>query len=85
MESISEASLHYNIKQITYCRTTTAVLTGSTAGILGLTGLIGFVLYIFTALIVSIGLVLKAGRNSSSYVPSKYRYRILSLIQTLIR
>ena len=73
MESVSEASLRYNIRQITYCRTTTAVLTGSTAGILGLTGLIGFVLYLFTALIVSVGLVLKAGRNSANYFPSNYR------------
>ena len=74
METISESSLRFNMQQITYCRTTTAVLTGSTAGILGLTGLLGFVLYFVTAVLVSVGLLAKAGSKSSSYFPSNYRF-----------
>ena len=74
METISESSLRFNMQQITYCRTTTAVLTGSTAGILGLTGLLGFVLYFATAVLVSVGLLAKAGSKSSSYFPSNYRF-----------
>ena len=76
METISESSLRFNMQQITYCRTTTAVLTGSTAGILGLTGLLGFVLYFVTAVLVSVGLLVKAGSKSSSYFPSNYRFVI---------
>ena len=83
METVSESSLRFNMQQITYCRTTTAVLTGSTAGILGLTGLLGFVLYFFTAVLVSVGLVVKAGSKSSSYFPSNYRF-VISIHNALV-
>ncbi|KAI6649608.1 Transmembrane protein 93 [Oopsacas minuta] len=84
MESISEPSLRFNLQQISYCRTTTAVLTGSTAGILGLTGVLGFVLYLSTAVLVSVILLAKAGANSASFFPSKSSLYLQGVLEEIV-
>ena len=46
-----------NAAILDYCRTSMAALSGSTAGILGLTGLYGFAFYFITAFILSVCLL----------------------------
>ncbi|CAH1641586.1 unnamed protein product [Spodoptera littoralis] len=43
----SDAALRNNAVVVEYCRTSMAALSGSTAGVLGLTGLYGFAFYVF--------------------------------------
>jgi len=50
----SEASIRNNAAILDYCRTSMSALSGSTAGILGLTGLYGFAFYFITAFILSV-------------------------------
>ena len=46
-----------NIGSIDYCRTSTAVASGCTAGILGLSGVYGFLFYFVIGAIVSVSIV----------------------------
>ncbi|CAG5122099.1 unnamed protein product [Candidula unifasciata] len=63
----SEQSLRQNAFILEYCRTSVSALSGATAGIMGLTGLWGFIFYFITALILSILLLVKAGAQWNSY------------------
>ena len=45
--SYSEAAVRNNAAVVEYCRTSMCALSGCTAGILGLTGFIGFGFYVF--------------------------------------
>lgn len=47
MVAYSEMALRNNAAVVEYCRTSMAALSGSTAGLLGLTGLYGFGFYGF--------------------------------------
>lgn len=51
---VSQLSIMQNLAQVDYCRTSAAVASGCTAGILGLTGIWGFIFYFLTASIVSV-------------------------------
>lgn len=59
----SEAALRNNAVVVEYCRTSMAALSGSTAGVLGLTGLYGFAFYVFAVVILWIMFMLKTGAN----------------------
>lgn len=50
MVAYSEMALRNNAAVVEYCRTSMAALSGSTAGLLGLTGLYGFGFYGFAVL-----------------------------------
>eukprot|EP00042_Codosiga_hollandica_P049024 m.561246 g.561246 ORF g.561246 m.561246 type:complete len:106 (+) comp57795_c1_seq1:2555-2872(+) len=63
-------SLRHNAVAITYCRTGNAILTGFTAGTLGLTSWKGFVLYAITSLLLSILISLRVGGNAKKYFRS---------------
>ncbi|KAI0221955.1 ER membrane protein complex subunit 6 [Lamellibrachia satsuma] len=67
----SEVSMRNNAAILDYCRTSMSALSGSTAGILGLTGLYGFAFYFITAFILSVMLVLKAGHDWHKFVRSR--------------
>ncbi|XP_062815683.1 ER membrane protein complex subunit 6 [Anolis carolinensis] len=60
---ISEGAVRGNAALLDYCRTSVSALSGATAGILGLTALHGFVFYFLASLLLSLLLVLKAGRR----------------------
>ena len=45
-KTLNEKAVQHNSFIVEYCRTSVAVLAGVTAGILGLTGLVGFGLYL---------------------------------------
>ena len=52
--AFSEMSLRQNASVLEYCRTSSAALSGATAGILGLTGLWGFLFYFIASLMLSV-------------------------------
>ncbi|XP_033105768.1 ER membrane protein complex subunit 6-like [Anneissia japonica] len=64
---LNEVAMRNNQSVIDYCRTSMSALSGATAGILGLTGLYGFIFYFITSFVLSTMLLIKAGRNWSSY------------------
>uniref|UniRef100_K1R9X2 ER membrane protein complex subunit 6 n=1 Tax=Magallana gigas TaxID=29159 RepID=K1R9X2_MAGGI len=65
--TFSEMSLRQNGSVLEYCRTSMSALSGCAAGILGLTGLQGFLFYFITAFLLSIMLLLKAGASWNKY------------------
>nr|XP_057934581.1 ER membrane protein complex subunit 6 isoform X1 [Doryrhamphus excisus] len=60
---ISEVAMRGNAAVLDYCRTSVSALSGATAGILGLTGLYGFIFYLLSSFLLSLLLILKAGRR----------------------
>ncbi|VVC99493.1 ER membrane protein complex subunit 6 [Leptidea sinapis] len=67
----SEAALRNNAIVMEYCRTSMAALSGSTAGVLGLTGLNGFAFYMFSVIILWAMFLVKAGPNWKKYYVSR--------------
>ena len=51
---LNELAIRHNAAMLEYCRTSISALSGSTAGILGLTGLYGFAFYFLTAFMMSV-------------------------------
>uniref|UniRef100_A0A2K5YDC7 ER membrane protein complex subunit 6 n=1 Tax=Mandrillus leucophaeus TaxID=9568 RepID=A0A2K5YDC7_MANLE len=67
----SEAAVRGNAAVLDYCRTSVSALSGATAGILGLTGLYGFIFYLLASVLLSLLLILKAGRRWNKYFKSR--------------
>lgn len=63
----SEVALRNNSAVVEYCRTSMSALSGSTAGLLGLTGLYGFGFYLFAVLGLWGLLMMKAGSQWKKY------------------
>ncbi|KAK4775820.1 hypothetical protein SAY87_023781 [Trapa incisa] len=63
-------NLQSNMKVIYYCRTFMSIIGGVTAGILGFTGLTGFIFYLIIMGATSVGLIAKAGFSVPSYFDS---------------
>ncbi|KAK9270596.1 hypothetical protein L1049_026178 [Liquidambar formosana] len=59
--------LQRNMKVVYYSRTFLSIIGGVIAGILGLTGLSGFILYFLIMAVTSVGLTAKAGFSIHSY------------------
>lgn len=68
---ISEVAVRGNAAVLDYCRTSVSALSGATAGILGLTGLYGFIFYFLSAFLLSLLLILKAGRRWNKFFKSR--------------
>lgn len=68
----SPFAMSHNHHLVEYCRTSMSALAGSTAGIIGLTSLQGFIFYILMVLILWVMLSLKAGTNWNSYFTSRW-------------
>ena len=66
----NEKAVRLNNSLIEYCRTSVALIAGATAGVLGLTGLYGFALYLVYSAIMSVLLLGKAGTKWSQYFQS---------------
>ncbi len=71
MIPFSEASIRYNDFLLDYCQTSMSALSGCAAGIIGLTGLYGFVFYFICSLFLSMIILLKMGPDSARYFISK--------------
>ena len=65
IQYINPLMVRYNMAKAEYARTSISALSGVTAGILGLTGLYGFIFYVICALGLFVGLVLKSGGRKS--------------------
>ncbi|XP_041000215.1 ER membrane protein complex subunit 6-like [Juglans microcarpa x Juglans regia] len=63
-------NLQSNMKTIYYSRTFLSIVGGVIAGILGFTGLTGFILYFLIMAITSAGLIAKSGFSIHSYFDS---------------
>ncbi|KAF5452221.1 hypothetical protein F2P56_027247 [Juglans regia] len=63
-------NLQSNMKTIYYSRTFLSIIGGVIAGILGFTGLTGFILYFLIMAITSAGLIAKSGFSIHSYFDS---------------
>lgn len=68
---LNEKAVQRNTFILEYCRTSLAVVAGTTAGILGVTGLYGFALYFAFSLLMSLLLVAKAGTRWNCYFQSR--------------
>ncbi|XP_062512880.1 ER membrane protein complex subunit 6-like [Corticium candelabrum] len=69
--SYNELAIRANVNMISRCRTALALLAGATAGILGLTGLPGFIFYLLASITMSTILAATAGAHWEKYVLSK--------------
>lgn len=72
VEAYSPFAIRNNSGIVDYCRAFLAVISGSAAGVLGFTGLYGFVFYIVASFVMSILLALKTKSKSDRYFLSKY-------------
>ncbi|VUZ46190.1 unnamed protein product [Hymenolepis diminuta] len=70
--AFSASAAQNNHRIVSYCRTSLAALAGVTAGILGLTGIIGFIFYFACSMFLSLLFFQKTGREWKRYFLSKY-------------
>ncbi|XP_066999805.1 ER membrane protein complex subunit 6 isoform X2 [Anabrus simplex] len=71
MMAYGEAAVRNNAGILEYCRTSMAALSGSTAGLLGLTGFYGFGFYVFAVVGLWCLILLKAGSHWEKYFISR--------------
>ena len=67
----SPLAIATNHNIIEYCRTSMSALSGSTAGIIGLTSLYGFIFYFLMAIALWLIIILKVGSNWNKYFTSR--------------
>eukprot|EP00794_Sanderia_malayensis_P010850 gene10850-12003_t len=71
-EKYNPLAIRSNINVVDYSRAFLAVISGSSAGILGLTGLQGFVFYLALSLLMSVLLVFKTGKHWDRFFLSRW-------------
>jgi len=71
VKAFSQTAMANNHAVIEYCRTSLAALSGSTAGILGLSTLYGFGFYVISVLVLWLMMLWKAGVNWKKYFVSR--------------
>jgi hypothetical protein len=84
---LSESAIRYNDFLLDYCQTSMSALSGSAAGIIGLTGLNGFAFYFICSLVLSFAILLYIGNNTKKYFLSKqniFTGQLWSGIQTYL-
>lgn len=62
---LNESAIRYNDYLLDYCQTAVSATSGSAAGILGLTGLNGFVFYFICSFILSVSILFYLGQNNT--------------------
>jgi hypothetical protein len=68
---LSESAIRYNDYLLDYCQTSMSALSGCAAGIMGLTGLYGFIFYFVSSLCLSLIILVSMGSDSKKYFLSK--------------
>ena len=71
-EKYNPGAIRNNINIVDYSRAFLAVISGSAAGILGFTGLRGFIFYFVLSFVMSLLLVYKTGKNWDRYFLSRW-------------
>jgi len=69
--AFSPISMATNHNIIEYCRTSMSAMSGSVAGIIGLTSLYGFAFYFVMAVILWLIIIVKVGNNWTKYFTSR--------------
>eukprot|EP00695_Tsukubamonas_globosa_P000885 TRINITY_DN1825_c0_g1_i1.p2 TRINITY_DN1825_c0_g1~~TRINITY_DN1825_c0_g1_i1.p2 ORF type:complete len:106 (-),score=6.16 TRINITY_DN1825_c0_g1_i1:172-489(-) len=64
---LSKEKIDKNEKILSNCRTFASILGGCVTGVLGLTGLLGFVLYFVCSILLSLGLLVKSKFSTKRY------------------
>ena len=70
-KTYSEGAIRYNDYLLDYCQTSMSALSGCAAGILGLTGLYGFIFYFICSLFLSVLILMYLGTGSKRFFASK--------------
>ncbi|XP_057471371.1 uncharacterized protein LOC130760171 isoform X2 [Actinidia eriantha] len=70
VQTFNAENMQNNIKVVYYSRTFMSIIGGVIAGILGFTGLTGFLFYFLVMAITSVGLIAKAGFSIHLYFDS---------------
>ncbi|KAL2530653.1 Rab5-interacting family protein [Forsythia ovata] len=70
ISTFNAENMQINAKIISYSRTFMSIIGGVIAGILGFTGLTGFIFYFLVMAIMSVGLAAKAGFSAHPYFDS---------------
>lgn len=65
--AFSENAIRNNFLSVEYCKTFVSALSGSCAGIIGLTGIPGFVFYFVSALVLWFMVLFKAGLGDDKW------------------
>lgn len=68
---LNEGAIRYNNYLLDYCQTSVSALSGCAAGILGLTGLVGFAFYLVCSLVISTIIFVSLGERFEKYFLSK--------------
>ena len=66
-EVFSVDKIAYNAKALNYCRVFVAIISGCAAGILGQTGLLGFLTFFITTFLLSLTLYMKVKGDPKPY------------------
>jgi len=66
-EYFSMDRMGYNIRTVNSCRTFVAIVAGMAAGVLGIEGLAGFVAFLGTTAVLSVGLYFKVACDPKPY------------------
>ncbi|XP_018494671.1 ER membrane protein complex subunit 6 [Galendromus occidentalis] len=77
---LSDTAMRHNTSVLSFTRTTVSVLSGCSAGILGLTSLYGFLFYFVTALILWAMLVVKNHNSWQKFLKSRFTFLTHSLL-----
>ena len=72
-EIYSDSAVRYNDYLLEYCNTTMSALSGCAAGVIGFTGLNGFIFYFLCALALSFLLIGYLGPSCKKYFITKQR------------
>jgi len=61
VKAFSDSAIRNNFLAVEYCKTFVSALSGSCAGIIGLTGIIGFIFYFISVIVLWFMVLFKAG------------------------
>eukprot|EP00320_Phaeocystis_rex_P002805 CAMPEP_0119059646 /NCGR_PEP_ID=MMETSP1178-20130426/3733_1 /TAXON_ID=33656 /ORGANISM="unid sp, Strain CCMP2000" /LENGTH=111 /DNA_ID=CAMNT_0007040691 /DNA_START=116 /DNA_END=451 /DNA_ORIENTATION=- len=66
-EIFSMDKIAYNARNVNYCRVFVAILSGATSGIMGLEGLMGFIAFFASTMVLSLGMYLKMNSDPKPF------------------
>lgn len=81
MAALSPENLQHNNRIAYYCKTFLSIVAGVVAGVMGLTGIPGFLCYIIIMGAASFGIFLKTGGNLDAYFDSWERVAVDGISQ----
>ncbi|EFJ28208.1 hypothetical protein SELMODRAFT_231680 [Selaginella moellendorffii] len=82
--ALSAENVQHNLRIAYYCRTFLSIVAGAIAGVLGLTGVYGFLCYFLVMLCASAGLAAKTRFNTSAFFDSWHRVAFDGFLQGLM-